>query len=147
MKKVLKQFDLDVGLIQLDIEGAELGVLLGSLKTITQFKPHIIFEVHKNYVDWSDGLENTEICRLLTNAGYSVFAIRDFNSHYEMAGKLIELIPFNKVYLEMPPHGFNMIAVQDAAIFSSPRYKIVENVSPKLLLHKDPVLHHPKDGL
>ena len=141
------QFNLAVGLIQLDIEGAELGTLRGGAKTIARFKPHIVFEVHKDYVDWSHGLENTEICRLLLDAGYSVFAIRDFNSHFEMNDKPVELIPINKVYLEGPPHGFNMVAVQDVAIFSSPRFKIVENVSPKLLLHKDPALHHPTDGL
>lgn len=142
-----KQFSLDIGLIQLDIEGAEMEALQGALKTIAQFKPHIVFEVHKNYVDWSDGLENTELCRLLLDTGYKVFAIRDFNSHYEMAGKPVELIPVNKVYLEGPPHGFNMVAVQDAAIFSTSQYKIIENVSPKLLLHKDPGLHHPTNGL
>lgn len=142
-----KQFSLDIGLIQLDIEGAELEALQGALKTIAQFKPHVVFEVHRNYVDWSDGLENTELCRLLLDLGYKIFAIRDFNSHYEMTGKPVELIPANKVYLEGPPHGFNMVAVQNAAIFSNPQYKIVDNVSPKLLPHKDPTLHHPTDGL
>lgn len=141
------QFNLAIGLIQLDIEGAELGTLQGAAKTIAQFKPHIVFEVHKDYVDWSRGLENTELCKLLLDAGYSVFAIRDFNSHFEMTDKPVELIPVDKVYLEGPPHGFNMVAVQNAAIFSNPRFKIVENVSPKLLLHKDPALHHPTDGL
>ncbi|MBU0665483.1 MAG: FkbM family methyltransferase [Proteobacteria bacterium] len=141
------QFNLEIGLIQLDIEGAELGTLRGASKTITQFKPHIVFEVHKDYVDWTHGLENTEICRLLFKAGYNIFAIRDFNSHYEMPGKPVELIPADKVYLEGPPHGFNMVAVRDAAIFSGSGYKIVENVSPKLLLHKNPTLHHPTDGL
>ncbi|KAF0188188.1 MAG: hypothetical protein FD168_1892 [Desulfobulbaceae bacterium] len=141
------QSNLEIGLIQLDIEGAELGTLRGAEKTIAQFKPHIIFEVHKDYVDWSHGLENTELLRMLLEAGYTIFAIRDFNSHYEMPGKPVELIPADKVYLEGPPHGFNMVAVQDVAIFAGPGYKIVENVSPKLLLHKDPALHHPTDGL
>lgn len=141
------QFNLEIGLIQLDIEGAELGTLRGAAKTIAQCQPHIVFEVHRDYVDWSQGLENTELCRLLLDAGYHVFAVRDFNSHYEMAGKPVELIPADKVYLEGPPHGFNMVAVQDATIFTGPGYKIVDNVSPKLLLHKDPALHHPTDGL
>ena len=141
------QLGLKIGMIQLDIEGAELRTLKGASKTIERFKPHIIFEVHRDYVDWSSGLEKAEICRLLIDWKYKVFAIRDFNSHYEMAGKPIELIPVDKVYLEGPPHGFNMVAVQDTAIFSSPGFKIVNNVSPKLLIHKDPALHHPVDGL
>ena len=141
------QFNLEIGLIQLDIEGAELKTLQGAAKTISKFKPHIICEIHKDYVDWTNGLENTELCKLLLDAGYSIFAIRDFNSHYEMGDKPIELIPVKKVYLEGPPHGFNLLAVQDIHILSGSLYKIVENVSPKLLLHKDPLLHHPTDGL
>ncbi len=141
-----KQLGLKVGLIQLDIEGAEFGALQGASKTIARFKPHIVFEVHRDYVDWSSGLENTELCKLLIDSGYSVFAIRDFNSHFEMVGKPVELIPVDKVYLQGPPHGFNMVAVQDSAIFINNMYRIVENVSPKLLLHKDPTLHHPTDG-
>ena len=51
------------------------------------------------------------------------------------------------IYLEGPPHGFNMVAVKDPAIFSGPDYRIVEGVSPKYLRHKDPALHHPVGGL
>ena len=141
------QNDIEIGLIQLDIEGAELKTLQGAASTLSQFKPHIICEIHRDYVDWTNGLENTELCKLLSDAGYTIFAIRDFNSHYEMAGKPIELIPVNKVYLEGPPHGFNMVAVQDTTLFAGSQYKIVEDVSPKLLLHKDPCLHHPTDGI
>ena len=137
----------EVGLIQLDIEGAELGALQGAADTIARCKPHVVFEVHRDYVDWTDGLENTPICRLLRDAGYTVFAVRDFNTHREMPGKPVELIPADKVYLQGPPHGFNMVAVQDSSIFTAPEFKIVEGVSPKLLLHKSPALHHPTDGL
>lgn len=141
------QQNLEVGLIQLDIEGAELGTLQGAAETLRHSTPHIVFEVHRDYVDWSGGLENTAICTLLRNGGYTVYAIRDFNTHYEMADKPVELIPADKVYLEGPPHGFNMVAVQNPEVFNSPRYRFVENVSPKLLAHKDPALHHPVDGL
>lgn len=142
-----QEFNLDIGLIQLDIEGAELATLQGAARTIARFKPPIVFEVHREYVDWSGGLEHSELCRLLREAGYTLFAVRDFNTHYEMVGKPVELVPVHTVYLEGPPHGFNMVAVQDVAVFSGPLYKIVEHVSPKLLLHKDPALHHPTDGL
>lgn len=142
-----KQLDIEIGLIQLDIEGAELSVIKGGANTLSLFKPHIIFEVHRDYVDWSKGLENIELCSLLHKFGYSIFAIRDFNTHYEMTNKPIELIPSHQVYLEGPPHGFNMIAVLDETLFNSSEYKIVEDVSPKLLFHKDPALHHPTDGL
>ena len=73
--------------------------------------------------------------------------MRDFNSNVDMRGKPVELIPAAEVYLEGPPHGFNMVAVKDPSRFDGAGYKIVRQVSPKLLRHKDPALHHPTDGL
>ena len=137
-------------LIVLDIEGAELGALKGAERFLAKPKgeaPNVLFEVHRHYVDWSKGLENTDIVKLLTGHGYSVFALRDFNSNYDLSGRPIELIPASAVYLEGPPHGFNMVAVKDATLFAGPDYAIVRGVSPKLLRHKDPRLHHPLGGL
>ena len=138
---------LKIGLIQLDIEGAEYGALLGARQTLAQDKPHVVFEVHRHYVDWSAGLAQTDICRLLGDLGYTIFAVRDFNSHREMGQRPIELVPLDKVYLDGPPHGFNMLAVQDPQRVAGAGFRIVENVSPKLLAHKDPALHHPLGGL
>jgi FkbM family methyltransferase len=138
---------LKIGLIQLDIEGAELGALLGARRTLTVDRPHVVFEVHRHYVDWSRGLAQTDICRYLAELGYTLYAVRDFNSHREMAERPVELVPVDKVYLEGPPHGFNMLAVQDPARVAGRGFRIVENVSPKLLAHKDPALHHPVGGL
>jgi hypothetical protein len=64
-----------------------------------------------------------------------------------MHGRSIELIPADKVYLEGPPHGFNMLAVPPGGLLDTPLFRVVENVSPKLLRHKSPALHHPLDGL
>lgn len=137
-------------LIVLDIEGAELAALKGAERFLSMPKgqaPNILFEVHRHYVDWSNGLENTEIARLLIERGYTLYALRDFNSNYDLAGRPIELIPADAVYLEGPPHGFNMVAVKDPSLFETPDYLIVRDVSPKLLRHKDPKLHHPAGGL
>ena len=137
-------------LIVIDIEGAELGALKGAepfLKRPPGQAPDILFEVHRHYVDWSNGLLETEIARLLTGHGYRLFALRDFNSNYDLAGKPIELIPADAIYLDGPPHGFNMVAVKDPTIFETDAYRIVRDVSPKLLRHKDPALHHPMGGL
>lgn len=137
-------------LIMLDIEGAELRALRGAAAFLAQpagQAPDVVFEVHRDYVDWSEGLENTAIVRHLQDFGYHVFAVRDFNSNVAMGSKPIELIPVDAVYLEGPPHGFNMVAVKDAGRFACAPYKICRNVSPKLLRHKDPALHHPTDGL
>jgi FkbM family methyltransferase len=137
-------------LIVVDIEGAELAALKGAeafLARPANAAPRIVFEVHRHYVDWTHGLPQTDISRFLTGHGYQLFALRDFNSNVDLAGKPIELIPQDKVYLDGPPHGFNMVAVKDAAIFDAPNYRIVEGVSPKLLRHRDPALHHPVGGL
>jgi len=137
-------------LIVLDIEGAELGALQGADSFLGQPKgqaPNILFEVHRHYVDWSNGLANTPIAQLLTGHGYSLYGLRDFNSNYDLAGKPVELIPMEAIHLEGPPHGFNMVAVKDPAVFDGPGYAIVRDVSPKYLRHKDPKLHHPVGGL
>ncbi len=136
-----------LGLIMLDIEGAELFALQGAASVLHKDKPAIVFEVHRDYVDWTDGLSSTPICALLVAAGYRLYAVRDFNGNQEMDARLIELIPVDSVYLEGPPHGFNMLAVPDQQLIIGPLFRMVEHVSPKLLRHKSPTLHHPMDGL
>ncbi|QEI07241.1 FkbM family methyltransferase [Pigmentiphaga aceris] len=135
------------GLLMLDIEGGEIDALQGSAAVLAKDKPAIVFEVHRDYVDWTNGLQNTPICSLLIAAGYDVYALRDFHTNQEMGDRRIELIPAASVYLEGPPHGFNMLAVPSAALLDDPVFRIVENVSPKLLKHRRADLHHPLDGL
>jgi len=136
----------NIGLIMLDIEGAEINALRGADRYLAQpmaTAPHVVFEVHRHYVDWSKGLENTEIVGLFKGFGYHVFAVRDFNSNVPMADMPVELVPPERTYLDGPPHGFNMLAVKDRAVVESDFFKICVDVSPKLLAHKDPALHHP----
>ena len=135
-----------LGLIMLDIEGAESKVLEGARQQLARAAgeaPSIVFEVHRHYVDWSNGLENAPIARFLAELGYTLFAVRDFNSNVDMRGRPVELIPVDKVYLEGPPHGFNMLAVKDPQALDGLDVAYCEGVSPKLLWHKDPALHHP----
>ena len=139
-----------VGLIMLDTEGGEERALVGASSLLERpypDAPNIVFEIHRHFVDWSDGLENTSVVKLLTSRGYAVFAIRDFHLNYPMAGKPIEIIPVDKVYLEGPPHGFNALATKDEGLAGRLGLRVVENVSPKLLLDRDPALHHPLGGL
>ncbi|MFM8331975.1 MAG: FkbM family methyltransferase [Candidatus Methylumidiphilus sp.] len=135
-----------LSLLMIDIEGAELSALQGAQNVLKRDKPAIVFEVHREYVDWSEGLLKTPIGSFLTGFGYQIYAIRDFNANREMGERCIELIPAESVYLDGPPHGFNMLAVADGALIEYPLFRIVRNVSPKLLRHKSPELHHPLDG-
>jgi hypothetical protein len=142
----LKELDL----IMLDLEGAEYSALKGAgefLALPPGRAPNLVFEIHRFYVDWTQGLHRTELVQWLSGLGYSVFAVRDFNANYDMQGSPVELIPCDSVYLEGPPHGFNMAAFKDVTLLSEDDFRIVRDVSPKLLLHKDPALHHPVGGM
>ena len=135
-----------IDLIMLDIEGAELGALRGAERFLRQSPneaPSIMFEIHRSYVDWSGGLDKTEIVSLLTGHGYRVFAVRDYQSNVDMAGRPVELVPTDDIYLEGPPHGFNMLAVKNEQLLARHGVRIVTGVSPKLLFHSDPRLHQP----
>lgn len=144
----MKEDKLD--LIMLDIEGAEFRALKGAHHFLQQPKniaPNIVFEVHRHYVDWTDGLEKTDLINYLVGLDYHVFAVRDFNSNYNLSNKPIEIIPVKEVYLQGPDHGFNMVAVKDVSLFDGPNFLVCHGVSPKLLRHKNPSLHHPTTGL
>ena len=139
-----------LGMILLDIEGSEFAALRGASGYLAQPQgqaPDIVFEVHRSYVDWSNGLEDTDLLRFLTDFGYHVYAVRDFQSNVPMPGCKVELTPLTETYLEGPPHGFNMLASKDPALFEDDLFRICPGVSPKLLLHKDPALHHPTEWL
>jgi FkbM family methyltransferase len=135
-----------VHLIMLDIEGAELAVLRGAKRQLAQpvgQAPHLVFELHRHYVDWSKGLERTDIVQYLSSFGYHIFAVRDYNGNMDMRGKPVELVELDSVYLEGPPHGFNMVAVKDLSVLKTDSILFCRNVSPKLLVHRDPALHQP----
>jgi FkbM family methyltransferase len=136
-----------IDLIMLDLEGAELPALRGAERVLGRDRPHVIFEIHRSYVDWSSGLLETQIGRYLTAMGYRLFCVRDFQSNYDLRGRPIELVPAETAYLEGPPHGFNVLAVSDVSVISQDPFTLMPGVSPKLLLHRDPALHHPAGGL
>ena len=141
-EKKLERIDL----IMLDIEGGEFVALKGAenyLKKPVIEAPNLIFEIHRHYVDWSNGLENTEIIKFLKGFGYHFFGIRDYQGNVPMEGRPVELVPIKGMYLEGPPHGFNVLAVKDKSIIDKHNLKICPGVSPKLLFHRDPKLHQP----
>lgn len=135
---------LDV--IMLDIEGGEFAALEGAEGFLSQpadAAPEIIFEIHRSYVDWSDGILNTDIARLLTGNGYELFAIRDYQGNVLLSDPTIEVIPVERCYLEGPPHGFNIFATKRTDAADRLGLRMCVDVSPKLLFHRDPALHQP----
>lgn len=139
----------DVGVVMLDLEGSEEAALRGSADLLGRGPadaPAVLFEVHREYVDWSDGLERTSIVGGLLDLGYTVLAVRDVHGNLPMADKPIELVPVDDLYLGGPPHGFNVLATKDRACVERLGLRIVPGVSPKLLPGGDPALHHPVGG-
>jgi FkbM family methyltransferase len=105
---------LKIGLIQLDIEGAEHAALQGARATLAEDRPHVVFEVHRHYVDWRRGLARTKICRL-ARARSATRSSRCATSTRiaRWATGRSSSCRSTPVYLDGPPHGFNMLAVQD----------------------------------
>jgi len=136
----------EIDLIMLDLEGGELNVLKGAdnfLEMSSKKAPTIIFEIHSSYVNWKNGLQKTNIGEYLTEKGYFLYSIRDFQSNYPMQGCKIELIPAETTILDGPKHGFNMIAVKDESLLEHKHIVFCDNLSPKLLLHRDKKIHFP----
>jgi FkbM family methyltransferase len=136
----------ELNLIFLDIEGGELNVLKGAtlfLSLPKESAPHLIFEIHRSFVDWSDGLEKCEIIQFLADHGYILYALRDYQSNVAMGDKNLEFVPIDNIYLQGPPHGFNIFATKKTKWFDDENLIIRSGISPKLLLHRDPKLHAP----
>lgn len=132
-------------LIMLDIEGSELAALRGGRGMLASDRPPaVVFEMNRQYVDWSAGLRHTTIGSFLDGLGYELYGIRDYQSNVAMPGYPVELVPADTAFLEGPTHGFNMLAVRDPALLDDPLFRIVPDVSPKLLFHRDPALHAPR---
>ncbi len=147
MDRILAEQSIErLSLLMLDIEGSEEKALRGAgsiLSLSADLAPFIIVEVHKKYVNWDNGLSNTEIVKLLMGYGFHVYALRDCQSNWELGIKTPEIIPLDTVYLEGPPHGFNLVACKNNDLFDCLGFKRVRSVSPKYLRHRDPALHLP----
>jgi len=143
---VLKNKLESISLLMLDIEGSEECALKGASELLSMPEDHapiVIFEVHRKYVDWSNGLSNTSIVENLVGHGYTIYALRDCQSNWELDLEKPELIPLTNVVLDGPPHGFNVVASKTDNFFNSSRFNFVNDVSPKYLRHRSPSLHMP----
>ncbi len=136
----------EIDLIMLDIEGGEESALRGALPFLEHpmgRAPDIVFEIHRSYVDWSNGLPQTSVVRLLTDRGYKVYALRDYQANVNMAAAPLEMVTLETTYLEGPPHGFNLFATKRSDLLRELGVTLREGVSPKLLRHRLSPLHQP----
>lgn len=133
-----------IDLIMIDVEGSEIKVLEGAKEIIKRDMPVVIFETHSLYDDWSNGLENSPSCKLMKNLGYKVFAVREFHQNISTKNMPIELLPLNKTYCVTPPnHGFNLLAVPNEKLIENNLFRVVSDLSPKLILTKESELFFP----
>ena len=131
-------------LLMIDVEGSEIKVLEGAENTVKKHKPVVVFETHSLYNDWSRGLENSDSVKLLTDLGYQVFAVREFHQNIDTGAMPVELLPLNRTYCEIPPHhGFNLLAVPNGKLIENDLFKVVYDLSPKLILPKNDIKFLP----
>ena len=134
----------EVNLLMIDVEGSEIKVLEGAKAMLQKYKPVVVFETHSLYNDWSNGLENSDSVKLMTDLGYEVFAVREFHQNIDTGDMPVELLPTNRTYCETPPHhGFNMLAVPSKNLIENSLFKIVYDLSPKLILPKNDLKFSP----
>lgn len=134
----------EVNLLMIDVEGSEIKVLEGAKEMLLKHKPVVVFETHSLYNDWSNGLGNSDSVKLMTDLGYEVYAVREFHQNIDTGEMPVELLPTNRTYCEIPPHhGFNMLAVPSKNLIENDLFKIVFDLSPKLILPKNDLKFTP----
>lgn len=133
-----------VNLLMIDVEGSEIKVLEGAKEMLQKHKPVVVFETHSLYDDWSNGLQNSRSALLMKELGYEIFAVREFHQNIDTGDMPIELLPLDRTYCETPPHhGFNMLAVPSKTFIENKLFRIVHDLSPKLILPKNEALFSP----
>jgi FkbM family methyltransferase len=133
-----------VDLLMIDVEGSEIKVLQGAVDMLKRDKPVVVFETHSLYDDWSNGLENSNSAKLLHDLGYEIFAVREFHQNIDTANMPVELLPLERTFCETPPHhGFNMLAVPSRSFIENDLFRVVYDLSPKLILTKNDVKFSP----
>jgi FkbM family methyltransferase len=133
-----------VNLLMIDVEGSEIKVLEGAKGMLQKYKPVVVFETHSLYNDWSNGLQNSDSVKLMTDLGYEVFAVREFHQNIDTGNMPVELLPLDRTYCEIPPHhGFNLLAVPSRSFIENDLFRIVFDLSPKLILTKNDVKFSP----
>jgi FkbM family methyltransferase len=135
-----------VDMMALDLEGGEINALQGAthlLKRSAETAPEIIFEINSAQTDWSNGLAQTDVIRLLHEFDYKVYAVRDFNATLSLDGFPVEVVSIDTTWLGGPPHGFNLFATKRPDRLAELGLHLLHNTSPKLILGRTDAKHQP----
>lgn len=75
---LIEEFDSRVSIIKIDIQGAELDAIKGSISLIKRDRPVIIFEHEDRYHEDPNTIKN-ELNQILTSLSYEIYAINSDN--------------------------------------------------------------------
>lgn len=70
--------DYEVNLIKVDVEGAELQVFKGAIRTLKTYKPYIFFEHGKGGADYYETTPNMLYELLVYECGMKIFGLKDW---------------------------------------------------------------------
>lgn len=84
-----------VGVIKIDVEGEELGVLEGGSETVDNFHPHILLEVHPSHASENSQVSVEEALHLLPDS-YKIYHVEEFRGNSEeLMGDPIDAATFD----------------------------------------------------
>ena len=88
-----------VDLIKIDVEGGELDVLKGSVRTLKKFNPIVIFEHGKGSAEFYDTTPE-EVFDFFNEQNYSLFTLQNFIDNTTLLSKenFVDLFNSNKEY-------------------------------------------------
>ncbi len=134
----------------LDIEGAELAALKGASRRLELPRgraPRLVFEVHRSYTDWSAGLQSTAILSYLADLATAPtpgarLPVEPRHGRPPYRAEALDERPPTST----SPLRLHVMATKDPSVIDG-RFVVSPGVSPKLLAHREPALHHPAGGL
>lgn len=90
LDSLVLDYNLNPGLLIIDVEGAEFKVLNGSISTLKKFRPIIISEIVDEYLN-QQGDNATSIFNLLEEINYKIINIDSSNNSYGFSGNIIAI--------------------------------------------------------
>lgn len=94
LDSLVKRYEVEPGIIIIDVEGSEMKVLKGAKKSLKKYKPIIISELDDNLLN-EQNMNSKELILFLKSLNYSVNDIDGTKPTYPFSGNIIA-IPINK---------------------------------------------------